>query len=461
VAWAKGRSIDIWYPGGIALRLYGQERRRPVQSRQMPPFHLHPPRIAVVGLGYVGLPLAIEFARHFPTIGYDIDPRRVAELSAGCDATREVDSELLAAGRNLRFTVDDAELAGCNVYVVTVPTPIDAGKRPDFTPLLRASLTIGARLQRGDLVIYESTVYPGATEEICVPRLEAASGLTFNVDFTVGYSPERINPGDKVHRLTTIPKVTSGSTAAAADYVDALYRHIVPAGTHKASSLRVAEAAKVIENTQRDANIALINEFALIFQRLGIDTHEVLAAAGTKWNFLPFKPGLVGGHCIGVDPYYLIQKAQEVGYYPDILLACRRINEAMGRHVATETIKLLVREGRVVAGARVLLLGLAFKENCPDLRNTRVVDLVAEFREYLAEVDVYDPWVDRDEARREYGIELREALSESTYDAVVVCVAHDQFRAMGIAGVRALTRQGGVVYDVKAIFERSQVDGRL
>jgi UDP-N-acetyl-D-glucosamine/UDP-N-acetyl-D-galactosamine dehydrogenase len=429
---------------------------------EMQSLESHPPRIAIVGLGYVGLPLAVEFGKHFPTVGYDIDAHRIGELREGRDATLEVPADELAASPGLQFSDVLGDLAGCNIYIVTVPTPIDDHKRPDFTPLVRASAAIGSVLKRGDLVIYESTVYPGATEEICVPRLESASGLAYNVDFTVGYSPERINPGDRERRLTTIPKVTSGSTPAAADYVDALYRRIVVAGTHKAPSLRVAEAAKVIENTQRDANIALINEFALIFHRLGIDTQEVLAAAGTKWNFLPFKPGLVGGHCIGVDPYYLIQKAQEVGYYPDILLACRRINDAMGRHVAAEVIKAMVRKGQVIAGARVLLLGFTFKEDCPDLRNTRVIDLVAEFREFCAEVDIYDPWANRDEALREYGVALLESLpDDGRYDAIVLCVAHREFRELGIARIRALTRGDAVVYDIKGLFERTAVDGRL
>jgi len=419
-------------------------------------------RIAVIGLGYVGLPLAVEFAKHFPTLGYDIHAQRIAELRAGHDSTLEVSTDELVASAGLRYSGTLTDLVTCNVYVVTVPTPVDGHKRPDFTPLVRASEAIGSILKRGDVVIYESTVYPGATEEICVPRLERASGLKFNVDFTVGYSPERINPGDRLRRLTTIPKVTSGSTPDAAEFVDSIYRRIVTAGTHKASSLRVAEAAKVIENTQRDANIALINEFALIFQRLGIDTNEVLAAAGTKWNFLPFRPGLVGGHCIGVDPYYLIQKAQEVGYYPDILLACRRINDAMGRHVVAEVIKAMVRKGLTIAKSRVLLLGFTFKEDCPDLRNTRVIDLVNEFREFLAEVEVYDPWADRDEARNEYGIELLTELPDSArYDAIVVCVAHQQFRDIGIAAVRALTRGSSVVYDIKGLFAKDEVDGRL
>src|SRR5690606_3010530 len=364
------------------------------------------PRIAVVGVGYVGLPLAGEFGKHFDTLGFDVNSARVSELSEGRDSTQEVEaSELKEAGR-LGFTTDDEAIRDCNVFVVTVPTPIDEHKRPDFTPLIRASQSIGALLKQGDIVIYESTVYPGATEEICVPELERASGLVFNRDFGVGYSPERINPGDKARRLPLIPKVTSGSTPEVAEFVDGLYRKIISAGTHRASSIKVAEASKVIENTQRDANIALINEFALIFHRLGIDTQDVLDAAATKWNFLPFKPGLVGGHCIGVDPYYLIQKAQSAGYHPDILLACRRINDAMGHHVAAEVIKLMNHKGQAVAGARILILGFTFKENCPDIRNTRVVDLVRAFAEFSARPDVYDPWADRAEASHEYGIDL-------------------------------------------------------
>jgi len=361
-------------------------------------------KLAVLGLGYVGLPLAVEFGKYFDTLGFDVHAQRIDALRAGHDHTGEVDASELTAASRLHFSNDAEDLRGCNVYVVAVPTPIDEHKRPDFAPLISASRTIGTVLAHGDLVIYESTVYPGATEEICVPELERASGLRFNVDFTVGYSPERINPGDRQRRLTNIPKITSGSTPEAADVVDALYRRIITAGTHKAPSLMVAEAAKVIENTQRDANIALINEFALIFHRLGIDTQDVLAAAGTKWNFLPFQPGLVGGHCIGVDPYYLIQKAQSTGYYPDILLACRRINDAMGQHVAAEVVKLMIGKGHAIKGSRILVLGLAFKENCPDLRNTRVADLVRDFESYGARVDVHDSWTDPEEARREYGL---------------------------------------------------------
>jgi UDP-N-acetyl-D-galactosamine dehydrogenase len=419
-------------------------------------------RIGVVGLGYVGLPLAVEFGRRYDTVGFDIDSARLDALRRGRDDNREVDGEDLARATRLRLSSLVDDIRDRDVYIVTVPTPINEHKQPDFGPLIRASQSIGAVLKRGDIVVYESTVYPGATEEICVPELERASGLRFNVDFTVGYSPERINPGDRERRLVDIPKVTSGSTAETADIVDALYRSIIPAGTHKASSIKVAEAAKVVENTQRDANIALINEFALIFHRLGIDTGEVLEAAGTKWNFLKFRPGLVGGHCIGVDPYYLIQKAQSTGYYPDILLACRRINDAMGQHVAAEVIKLMIQRGIVVAGARILLLGLTFKENCPDLRNTRVVDLAREFRDYGAVVDIHDPWADPVQARHEYAIELLPGEPQAgAYDAIVVAVGHDQFRAMGVEGIRRLANGRAVIYDIKGLFPKDAVDARL
>jgi len=419
-------------------------------------------KIAIIGLGYVGLPLAVEFGKQFDVMGFDIHAARIKQLRAGVDHTQETSAEELASASRLRYTTDLEALRDCTVFIVTVPTPVDEIKRPDFTPLIKASQSIGKVLKRGDVVIYESTVYPGATEEICVPELERASGLKFNVDFTVGYSPERINPGDKLRRLTTIPKITSGSTPETADFVDALYRRIITAGTHKASSLMVAEAAKVIENTQRDANIALINEFALIFHRLGIDTTDVLEAAGTKWNFLPFRPGLVGGHCIGVDPYYLIQKAQSVGYYPDILLACRRINDAMGQHVASEVVKLMIGNGHAIKNSRVLILGLTFKENCPDLRNTRVVDLVKEFESFGALVDIYDPWADADEAKAEYDLDLLPHAPEpGTYDAVVIAVAHDEFKAGGSAGVRALANGSAVLYDIKGILPKNEVDGRL
>lgn len=417
-------------------------------------------RIAVVGLGYVGLPLAVEFGKHYPTTGYDINSPRVAELRRGHDSTLEVEPALLAQATALSFTDQLSGIAQSNVYIVTVPTPIDEHKRPDFTPLIKASQAIGSVLKQGDVVIYESTVFPGATEEICIPELERASGKVFNVDFSVGYSPERINPGDKERRLATIPKITSGSTPATAEFVDTLYRTIILAGTHKAPSIKVAEAAKVIENTQRDANIALINEFALIFHRLGIDTTDVLEAAGTKWNFLPFRPGLVGGHCIGVDPYYLIQKAQSVGYYPDILLACRRINDAMGQHVAAEVVKLMIHKGHAIKNSKVLVLGFTFKENCPDLRNTRVIDLVRELESYGAQVAIHDPWANPAEAQHEYGVQLLSEEPEAGgYDAIVVAVAHDQYRQQADIGRWANGR--AVVYDIKGILPLENVDGRL
>jgi len=418
--------------------------------------------IAVIGLGYVGLPLAVEFGKILATTGFDINDARVDELRGGRDATLEVEPDELAAATRLRFASRLEEIASCNVYIVTVPTPIDEHKRPDFTPLIKASQSIGSVLKQGDVVIYESTVYPGATEEICVPELERISGLVFNRDFTVGYSPERINPGDKQRRLPMIPKVTSGSTPDTAAFVDALYRRIITAGTHLAPSIMVAEASKVIENTQRDVNIALVNEFAMIFRRLGIDTTDVLQAAGTKWNFLPFKPGLVGGHCIGVDPYYLIQKAQASGYHPDILLACRRINDAMGQMVASEVIKLMIKKGHAIAGARILVLGFTFKENCPDLRNTRVIDLVREFQSYGATVDIHDPWANADDARHAYGIDLLTKIPDaSAYDAIVLAVAHKEFSAMGIDGMRRFAKSNAVVYDIKGILPKSGVDGRL
>lgn len=419
-------------------------------------------KIAVIGLGYVGLPLAVEFGKKFPTVGFDINIQRVSELRTGFDRTLETKTEEIILSKHLEFSMDDSDLSTCNVFIITVPTPVDHDKRPDFRPLIRASQTVGRALKQGDVVIYESTVYPGATEEICVPELNRTSGLMFNEEFTVGYSPERINPGDNSRRLTNITKVTSGSTTETAEFVDALYRSIITAGTHKASSIKVAEASKVIENTQRDANIALINEFALIFHRLGIDTHEVLAAASTKWNFLPFTPGLVGGHCIGVDPYYLIQKAQTVGYYPDVLLACRRINDAMGKHVAAEVVKLMIKKGCAIAKSKVLILGFTFKENCPDLRNTRVIDMVRELEAFGTEVDIYDPHADNAEAQREYGVRLYSVLPEpSNYDALVVAVAHNEIRRMGIDSIRSLSIGSAVVYDIKGLFGKDDVDGRL
>jgi len=417
--------------------------------------------IGIIGLGYVGLPLAVEFGKVFPTIGYDINAERIAELESGHDSTLEVTPNELSVSEHLSFTQSIDDLSDCNVYIVTVPTPIDRHKRPNLCPLKAASRTVGQVLRAGDVVIYESTVYPGATEEFCVPHLEAESGLSFNRDFFVGYSPERINPGDKSHRLPTIKKVTSGSTLEAADFVDALYQRIIDAGTHKASSICVAEAAKVIENTQRDVNIALVNELALIFNRLGIDTLEVLEAAGSKWNFLRFRPGLVGGHCIGVDPYYLTHKAQEIGYNPEIILSGRRINDAMGAYVGQQVIKMMTQRRVHVVGARILILGLTFKENCPDIRNTRVVDLFKEFESYHAEVDVYDPWVNPAEVFTEYGIEPVSNLAPDTYDAIIVAVAHDVFKEMGSAAIRNLGKQDSVVYDVKYLLNKSDVDARL
>jgi len=424
------------------------------------PFDLKNARIAVIGMGYVGLPLAVAFARHFPTLGFDIDAGRIAELQDGHDRTREVSAGDLGSS-GLTYSHEPGDLGACNVYIVSVPTPIDDAKRPDLGPLLGASQTIAGVLKAGDLVIYESTVYPGATEEDCVPVLAAGSGLAFNSEFFVGYSPERINPGDREHRFETIVKVTSGSSAETADFVDALYGTVVTAGTHKASSIRVAEAAKVIENTQRDVNIALINELAVLFGRLGIDTLEVLEAAGTKWNFLPFRPGLVGGHCIGVDPYYLTHKAQQVGHHPQIILSGRNVNDRVGRYVAGSLIKLISRRGLPVAGGRVLIMGLAFKENCPDLRNTRVVDIATELTDYGIRVDVHDPWVNPDEAQDEYAVALTPKPSDGAYDAVVVAVGHSAFREMGAASVRKLLKADGILYDLKGLFPRDEVDGRL
>ena len=418
-------------------------------------------KVGVVGLGYVGLPLAVEFGRHFRTVGFDIKPGRIKELRAGKDSTLEVSPKELRQSAHLTYTSDLKELRKCRVFIVTVPTPIDDYKRPDLTPLVKSSESVGKVLKKGDVVVYESTVYPGCTEEVCVPILERESGLRFNIDFFAGYSPERINPGDKQHRLTTIKKITAGSTPATADLVDRLYSQIIKAGTHRASSIRVAEAAKVIENTQRDVNIALINELALIFNRLGIDTEEVLVAAGTKWNFLPFRPGLVGGHCIGVDPYYLTHKAQEVGYHPEMILAGRRLNDNMALYVAGEVLKLMNTKKIHVKDSRVLVLGLTFKENCPDIRNSKVVDVVRELQKYGARVDVHDPWASTAETRHEYGIRLVRTLQPRTYDAVVTAVAHQEFKDIGIAGIRRLCRSNHVVYDIKHVFPAGQTDGRL
>ena len=418
--------------------------------------------LAVVGLGYVGLPLAVEFGKQRPVLGFDINAARVAELQGGHDHTLECSAQELRAAAQLRFSHDPADLKTCQVFIVTVPTPVDRANRPDLAPLVKASRTVGAALKPGDVVIYESTVYPGATEEVCVPELEKASGLTFNRDFFCGYSPERINPGDKVNTLTTIKKITSGSTPAVAQAVDALYRQIITAGTHTASSIKVAEAAKVIENVQRDTNIALVNELSLIFARLGIDTLDVLQAAGTKWNFLPFRPGLVGGHCIGVDPYYLAYKAEQVGYYPEVILAGRRVNNNVARHVAAETIKLMVQRGLVSQDSKVLVLGLTFKENCPDLRNTKVVDAINALRSYNVHVDVYDPWIDVDEAQREYGLPcLRDMPAPGQYAGIVLAVGHRQFLDLGAEGIKALGLPGAVLFDGKGVLPRGAVDARL
>lgn len=417
--------------------------------------------IAVIGLGYVGLPLAVEFGKQRPVIGFDIRQQRITELNDGQDRTREVEPEELAEARHLSFTAEPAGLAAASIYIVTVPTPIDGHKRPDLTPLLGATETVGRVLKRGDLVIYESTVYPGATEEDCVPVLERISGLRFNEDFFCGYSPERINPGDRSHRLTSICKVTSGSTPDAATMVDTLYASIVTAGTYKAESIRVAEAAKVIENTQRDLNIALVNELAIIFNRLGIDTEAVLKAAGTKWNFLPFRPGLVGGHCIGVDPYYLTHKAEAIGYHPQVILAGRRINDGMGAYVASQLVKAMLKKRIQVNGARVLVLGLTFKENCPDLRNTRVVDVVRELQDYGVAVDVHDPLVDADEALAEYGLELVARPEAAAYDGVILAVAHNVFREQGAKQARGYGKVNHVLYDLKHLFAAAESELRF
>jgi len=418
-------------------------------------------RIAVVGLGYVGLPLAVEFGRRFPTLGFDIDTYRIDELKRGIDRSLEVEAEELRRAERLSYTSESADLAHCNIFVVTVPTPIDKNKRPDLSPLVSASRTVGKVLARGDIVIYESTVYPGATEEVCIPVLEQESGLVYNRDFYAGYSPERINPGHKSHRVTNIVKVTSGSTPEVADFVDRLYRSVIEAGTHKASSIKVAEAAKVIENTQRDVNIALINELAVLFHRLGLDTQEVLEAAGSKWNFLPFRPGLVGGHCIGVDPYYLTHKAQEAGHHPEIILAGRRINDSMGEYVVARVVKLMNQRRLHVCQSNILILGVTFKENCPDIRNTRVIDMIQELQTYHANVEVYDPWAHSDETKQELGVDLLESPPKGRYDAIIVATAHDQFRKMGVNGIRALGTPNAVLFDVKGILPRDEVDGRL
>ncbi len=423
-------------------------------------FSLRNGRIGIIGLGYVGLPLAVEFGKHFDTVGFDLKPQRTRP-----EGRPRLDLGGIVGGTALsqpaRYTTRLTDLRGCTAIIVTVPTPIDEFKRPDLRPLIQATESIGKVLRKGAVVIYESTVYPGCTEEVCVPILERASGLKFNRDFFVGYSPERINPGDKEHRLSTIRKITSGSTPAAARFVDQLYGTIISAGTHRTSSIRVAEAAKVTENTQRDANIALINELALIFKRLGIDTEEVLQAAGTKWNFLPFRPGLVGGHCIGLDPYYLTHKAAEIGYHPEMILAGRRLNDNMSLHVVAELLRLMAHKRILVSGSRVLVLGLTFKENCPDIRNSKVVDVIRELTKYGAVVDVRDPWIDAAEARHEYGIRPVRTLRRGYYDAVVIAVAHSEFKAMGVEAVRKLCKPNHVLFDIKYVFPAKDVDGRL
>ena len=418
-------------------------------------------KIAMIGLGYVGLPLAVEFGKKYSTIGFDINEPRIKELQNGIDNTLEVEPELLASATQLSYTSQIKDIEDCNIFIVTVPTPIDKHKRPDLTPLIKASEAIGPILKKDDIVIYESTVYPGATEEVCIPILAEQSGLTYNTDFFAGYSPERINPGDKEHRVTTILKVTAGSNDEIAEFVDQLYSSIITAGTHKASSIQVAEAAKVIENTQRDVNIALINELALIFNKLGIDTLEVLEAAGTKWNFLPFRPGLVGGHCISVDPYYLTHKAQEIGYHPQVILSGRQINDDMGPYVAQTVIKMMTQRKIHVVGSNILMLGLAFKENCPDLRNTRVVDIIDELTGYHANVDVYDPWVNPDEAEHEYNVRPIDKPELNKYDAIILAVNHKEFLEMGVDKIRALGIENHILYDVKSALPKDLVDARL
>ncbi|HII4612398.1 Vi polysaccharide biosynthesis UDP-N-acetylglucosamine C-6 dehydrogenase TviB [Aeromonas hydrophila] len=418
-------------------------------------------KIAIIGLGYVGLPLAVEFGKKINTIGFDINRMRVAELASGADSTLECSPEELKSAAFLRYSSELNDILDCNVFIVTVPTPIDQHKQPDLNPLIKASETLGKVIKQGDVIIYESTVYPGATEEDCIPVVERVSGLKFNEDFFAGYSPERINPGDKHHRVTNILKVTSGSTPEVAEFVDQLYKSIIIAGTHKASCIKVAEAAKVIENTQRDVNIALINELSIIFNKLGIDTLEVLEAAGTKWNFLPFRPGLVGGHCIGVDPYYLTHKAQSVGYHPEMILAGRRLNDGMGQYVVSQLVKKMLKKRIQVEGANVLVMGLTFKENCPDLRNTKVVDIVSELKEYNINVDIMDPWCSNNEAQNEYGLSLCEHPKVNHYDAIIMAVAHKEFREMGAQTIRSLGKNEHVLYDLKYILDKQNIDMRL
>ena len=418
-------------------------------------------KIAVIGLGYVGLPLAVEFGKKYQTLGFDINQARISELNNGSDSTLEVSDEELAATTNLNYSCQPEDLRSANVYIVTVPTPIDQHKQPDLTPLIKASEMLGKIVSKDDIIIYESTVYPGATEEACIPVVEKVSGLVFNKDFYAGYSPERINPGDKEHRVTNILKVTSGSTPEIATIVDDLYRSIITAGTHKASSIKVAEAAKVIENTQRDVNIALINELSIIFNKLGIDTLEVLEAAGTKWNFLPFRPGLVGGHCIGVDPYYLTHKAQIVGYHPEMILAGRRLNDGMGAYVVSQLVKNMLHKRIQVEGANVLIMGLTFKENCPDLRNTKIIDIVSELKEYNINVDITDPWCSSEQAEHEYNLTLTEKPETGKYDAIILAVAHHEFKVMGVEEIRKLGKSAHVLYDLKYILPKESVDMRL
>ncbi|QQG27311.1 Vi polysaccharide biosynthesis UDP-N-acetylglucosamine C-6 dehydrogenase TviB [Pectobacterium carotovorum] len=417
--------------------------------------------ICIVGLGYVGLPLAVEFGRKYRTFGFDINKSRILELNEGNDSTLECSSEEIKSAEKLKYTSSIDDVKECNVYIVTVPTPIDDYKRPDLSPLINASKYLGGVISKGDIVIYESTVYPGATEEECIPIIETVSGLKFNVDFYAGYSPERINPGDKTHRVTTIKKVTSGSTPEVAEFVDSLYRSIISAGTHKASSIKVAEAAKVIENTQRDLNIALINELAVIFNQLGIDTEEVLIAAGTKWNFLPFRPGLVGGHCIGVDPYYLTHKAQAIGYHPEVILAGRRINDNMGKYIASQLVKGMLKSNIDFSKANILIMGLTFKENCPDIRNTKVVDIINELIEYGIYPDIYDPWVNNEEAYDEYNVKLKANPIVGHYDAIILAVAHDVFRELGVDGIKKYAKPNHVIYDLKYILNSNESDLRL
>ncbi|MGP9635790.1 Vi polysaccharide biosynthesis UDP-N-acetylglucosamine C-6 dehydrogenase TviB [Psychrobacter sp. AOP3-A1-26] len=418
-------------------------------------------KIAVIGLGYVGLPLAVEFGKQHLVVGFDINAERISALIAGTDHTLEVSDDELAQATHLSYSSDIQALKDCNFFIVTVPTPIDDYKQPDLTPLIKASEAIGSLLKKDDIVVYESTVYPGATEEVCIPVLEKVSGLTFNQDFYAGYSPERINPGDKEHRVTNILKVTAGSTPEVADFVDEVYNLIITAGTHKAASIKVAEAAKVIENTQRDVNIALINELAVIFNKMGIDTQAVLEAAGTKWNFLPFRPGLVGGHCIGVDPYYLTHKAQAIGYNPEIILAGRRLNDSMGEYVVTQLVKTMIKKRIQVEGSKVLVLGLSFKENCPDVRNTKVIDIVNELEEYNIEVEVYDPWVDKAEAEREYNVTPISKPAVNNYDGIILAVAHNEFVDMGVEQIRAFGKNEHVLYDLKYVFTKEDTDIRL